>query len=146
MTTLTTKTLARLTYETNALMTKMVRTRQMRLDGKTSTPAYAKALESIRKTKALCHKLRNSLVARDERAHQRADARAMKQYDIADKVIAHAKANYEKGWDWVIECTDRDELRCEIDENGITSFRGALKHFGEIGKTRCDLQADISAA
>jgi hypothetical protein len=42
MTTLAAKSATRLAYETNALMTKMVRSRQMRLDGKTQTPAYAK--------------------------------------------------------------------------------------------------------
>ena len=72
MTTLAQKSAARLAYETNALMIKMVRSRQMRLDAKRSTMAYIRCLESIVKTKALCHKIRAGMNVRAGKAELKA--------------------------------------------------------------------------
>lgn len=152
---LATKSAARLSYETDALMNKMVRTRQMRLDGKTSTPAYAKAIESIRKTKALCHKIRGSMFNRAISASNRATAAAVKSLtsppkpapsveEMVGHVQAHAHTNYSKGWDFIVECYTTAELAETLKASKVRSLSGALKLFADVVKHNSDVALDHS--
>lgn len=45
--------------------------------------------------------------------------------NLAEKIMAYAKAHYEDGlgWDTVVECSTLAELEGEIAESGITSVK-----------------------
>jgi hypothetical protein len=51
-----------------------------------------------------------------------------------DQIIAalkrHALDNYEKGgWDVIVECWSDEEIRAQLEKDGVTTLEGALKSF-----------------
>jgi hypothetical protein len=69
--------------------------------------------------------------------------------DTMDRMVAavkaHAIANYEKGWDYVVECYEDSEIAEQLTEEGATTVAEALKSFGENVALREDRRADIEA-
>lgn len=62
----------------------------------------------------------------------------MKIYEKhVDRVIAHARKNYDKGWDIVLECMDRKEIKSALVRAGsVTALLKELKEDVKMYKER----------
>jgi hypothetical protein len=47
----------------------------------------------------------------------------------AEAVMAHAAANYNKGWDVIVECLSHKDIVAEIKPRKIWSAGGAIRFF-----------------
>lgn len=61
---------------------------------------------------------------------------------IAEDVMAYAVANYEKGYDWIVECMTVADIVAEMDEAGITTKAGIMKLYACVTDVREDRIAD----
>jgi hypothetical protein len=43
----------------------------------------------------------------------------MTEREIYDNLQKHAKANYSKGWDWVVECLDYKDFLLDLNDYDI---------------------------
>lgn len=67
--------------------------------------------------------------------------------EMVDAVIAHAKENYEKdGWDFVIECYTRQDIRAMLHHKGATSNAEAIEEMGKLCKVLAAVRSDIQGA
>lgn len=52
---------------------------------------------------------------------------------MVDDVLQHANDNYTKGgWDYVVECWDREDIAAEIDEGNCSNSKAAIEHIKSI--------------
>lgn len=56
----------------------------------------------------------------------------MNTKEIANAVKAHAVANYEEGWDVIVECWDFSELVEAIESLETKDLQTALAHFADV--------------
>ena len=63
---------------------------------------------------------------------------------IIDAVKAHAKANYDKGWDTVVECYDDADIARTC--KGARTAKGAIKKMAEDVRIYNEYAADICGA
>lgn len=62
---------------------------------------------------------------------------------LADKVMAHAEANYEKGgWDVVVECWERKQIDEYLAECGATCEADAIDAMERLVGVWADRQAE----
>ena len=66
----------------------------------------------------------------------------MSKQAIAESVMEFAKANYEKGYDWIVECMTIDEIVAEMDDAGITTKAEIMKLYAMVTDVREDRIAD----
>jgi hypothetical protein len=66
----------------------------------------------------------------------------MSKRAIAESVMAYAVENYERGFDWIVECMTIDDIVREMDEAGITTKAGLMKLYGAVRDVREDRMAD----
>lgn len=72
----------------------------------------------------------------------------MTNLEIADKVIEHAKENYEvNGWDFIVECWTRDEIAQVLYTQRIVGIGNAIAYFQNhvklLNERRREVQAEI---
>ena len=65
-----------------------------------------------------------------------------KKRAIAEEMMAFAVENYERGYDWVVECMTVGDIVREMDEAGITTKAGLFKLYGAVTDVREDRWAD----
>ena len=66
--------------------------------------------------------------------------------ELAEAVQRHAVVNYEKsGWDYIVECWDREAIRIELERCGITTVEDAIAEFGKFADVWDDRRKDIQA-
>jgi hypothetical protein len=67
---------------------------------------------------------------------------AVNKTEWVKKIQAHAQANYQKGWDFVVECYTDDEIMAEIAE--FTTYKQALGEFRCIVKLHKEQESNCS--
>lgn len=68
--------------------------------------------------------------------------------EIAEAVQKHAVQNYENsGWDYIVECWDREAIRIELERCGHTTVEAAIADFADLARMwdnrRRDAEAEI---
>jgi hypothetical protein len=66
------------------------------------------------------------------------DRRLGKIKERAQEVMKYATENYEKGFDWIVECLSVEEIAKEMMETKCTSTVAALQHYRQIAKLRAE--------
>jgi hypothetical protein len=66
----------------------------------------------------------------------------MSKRAIAESVMKFAVENYEKGYDWIVECMTIDDIVKEMDEAGITTKAGLMRLYRVVTDVREDRIAD----
>ena len=61
---------------------------------------------------------------------------------IAEEVMAYAVENYERGFDWIVECKTIDDIVADMDERGYTTKAQILADYGVVTDVREDRIAD----
>ena len=61
---------------------------------------------------------------------------------IAEAVMAYAVENYEKGYDWIVECLTVDDIVARMDECGYTTKKQIMELYGAVTDVREDRIAD----
>lgn len=65
----------------------------------------------------------------------------MNQQQLINLIKQHALKNYNKGWDFVIECNTDDDLAEELEAYGIKSLRAWVEHTQPVVDYRNDVIA-----
>ena len=63
-------------------------------------------------------------------------------YDMLQK---HARKNYSKGWDWVVECVEIGDFQRTCNDFNLDTWDKVLLHYTETVEIRADRDADIRA-
>lgn len=66
----------------------------------------------------------------------------MSKQAIAESVMAYAIENYERGYDWIVECMTVADIIEEMDRAGITTKGELMKLYGAVRDVREDRIAD----
>lgn len=66
----------------------------------------------------------------------------MTKQAIAEQVMAYAIKNYEKGYDWIVECMTIDDIVKDMDERGYTTKKQIMADYGVVTDVREDRIAD----
>ena len=66
----------------------------------------------------------------------------MTKQAIAESVMAYAVENYERGFDWIVECMTVSDIVAEMDSQGITTKGELMKLYGAVRDVREDRIAD----
>jgi hypothetical protein len=66
----------------------------------------------------------------------------MAKQEIAASVMAYATANYEKGWDFVVECYTEADIVALMEAHGYTTKKQVMDGFGIVRDVREDRIAD----
>ena len=66
----------------------------------------------------------------------------MTKQAIAESVMAFAVENYERGYDWIVECMTISDIVQEMDDAGITTKAELMKLYGAVTDVREDRIAD----
>lgn len=66
----------------------------------------------------------------------------MTKQAIAESVMAYAVENYEKGFDWIVECKTVADIVAEMDECGFTTKAQIMELYGAVTDVREDRIAD----
>jgi len=61
---------------------------------------------------------------------------------IAEAVMAYAVENYEKGFDWIVECKTVNDIVAEMDAHGFTTKAQIMSLYGAVTDVREDRIAD----
>lgn len=61
---------------------------------------------------------------------------------IAEAVMAYAVENYEKGFDWIVECKTVNDIVAEMDARGFTTKAQIMSLYGAVTDVREDRIAD----
>lgn len=70
----------------------------------------------------------------------------MSMDELIAAVKTHALEHYEEnGWDFVIECFERDELEKLLREAGAATLEAAIEAVGEIAKLHDERRREIRA-
>ena len=56
--------------------------------------------------------------------------------------MAYAVENYERGFDWIVECKTIDDIVADMDERGYTTKAQILADYGVVTDVREDRIAD----
>jgi hypothetical protein len=75
-------------------------------------------------------------------SRSRTDMPKMTKQAIAASVMAYATANYEKGWDFVVECYTEADIVAMMDERGFTTKKQVMDSFAIVRDWREDQIAD----
>jgi len=66
----------------------------------------------------------------------------MTKQAIAESVMAYAVENYEKGFDWIVECLTVADIVAEMDACGYTTKAEIMSLYGAVTDVREDRIAD----
>lgn len=66
----------------------------------------------------------------------------MTKRQVAESVMAFAVANYEKGYDWIVECKTLDDIVADMDARGYTTKKQIMEDYGVVTDVREDRIAD----
>jgi hypothetical protein len=66
----------------------------------------------------------------------------MSKEAIAESVMAYAVENYEKGYDWIVECMTIADIVAEMDDAGCTTKAEIMKLYAMVTDVREDRFAD----
>lgn len=66
----------------------------------------------------------------------------MTKQAIAESVMAFAVENYEKGYDWIVECMTVDDIVAEMEKCGYTTKKQIMGLYGAVTDVREDRIAD----
>ena len=56
--------------------------------------------------------------------------------------MAYAVENYERGFDWIVECKTIDDIVADMDERGYTTKAQIMADYGAVTDVREDRIAD----
>ena len=62
--------------------------------------------------------------------------------EIAEEVMAYAVENYERGFDWIVECMTVNDIVAEMDANSFTTKDQIMGLYGAVTDVREDRIAD----
>jgi hypothetical protein len=48
-----------------------------------------------------------------------------------ERIQKHARANYSKGWDWVVECVGLEDFHRDVKEFDIASYEQLVEEYAE---------------
>ena len=71
----------------------------------------------------------------------------MTEREIYDNLQKHAKANYSKGWDWIVEGVGYNDFLRDLNDFDIPPVMGlVLSHYRKAVEIRSDHRQDILSA
>ena len=62
-----------------------------------------------------------------------------------DRLLAHARANYEDGWDVFYECMDDVALRHDCTQHELGTWEDVFSFYNAAAKNRQDYRDDVRA-
>ena len=67
----------------------------------------------------------------------------MTQREMYDALQKHARANYTKGWDWIVECVEFGDFQDAIIDFKLDTYAKVLTHYSECVEIRQDRMDDV---
>ena len=62
--------------------------------------------------------------------------------EVAQEFMAYCTKNYEKGWDFIVECHTVSELAAEFETEGVKSLKAAKELYSCVKEVRADWEAE----
>ncbi len=69
----------------------------------------------------------------------------MTHQEMFDALQQHARKNYTKGWDWIVECEEFGDFMTEVKNHELADWHQVFEHYEIAVKLRKDYADDIRA-
>ena len=69
----------------------------------------------------------------------------MTQREMYDALQKHARANYTKGWDWVVECMEFRDFQIECEAESLDTWDKVMLRYTDEVELRNDRYMDVRA-
>ena len=63
--------------------------------------------------------------------------------DFPELIQLHARANYTKGWDVIVECWENSEIENELAKQNITNLSEAIEYFQKYVELKADYASNF---